>query len=238
MARTQQERHISARNGDRTIRSGVLPAGFYTLIEVEGDVRFAPGVRFDTLRLVSGHVRAAHLEGMRLDCSGRVDCTGDLSVRCIEGHGLIHVGGDLWCDTLRFTGSLDCKGQVEVRTSLELNGRLLGSGLVEAERLRLEGVMRAKEVDSGELEVGALDETMIARLHLTELTPRSRVDTVRGNVVEMARTSCGQIVGGHVTLTDGSSAELIQVDDELCVDGTSTALLVKGNGRRVYVRRA
>lgn len=222
----------------RMMNGGILPQGRYGTVVLEGEVSVEEDVWFDTLWLRSGSLTAPALMGRTLRCQGRVEVTGDVCVERIDGYGVMRVEGDVVCERMAFTGDMSCAGRLRADSSLEFSGRMQASGQVEASWARLTGVIEANELDSDELEVSTLDASLLTRLMLRELTPRSHVGTVRSSRAAMRRTSCGSITADTLTLRDGSHADMVRVDGQLSLDATSSAMLVRGEGKRVHVSRA
>ena len=95
--------------GNITMVDGHVPDGSYQNVTANGSCSCDAGMRFDGLR-ARGSFDAMGLDGGNVHCEGRLVCRGDMHVSRISGHGELHVGGDLRCSALDFTGKIiaDC----------------------------------------------------------------------------------------------------------------------------------
>ena len=95
--------------GNITMVDGHVPDGSYQNVTANGSCSCDAGMRFDGLR-ARGSFDAMRLDGGNVHCEGRLTCRGDMHVNRISGHGELHVGGDLRCSSLDFTGKIIVQG--------------------------------------------------------------------------------------------------------------------------------
>ena len=210
---------------------GVVRAGAYQTLLVDGDVRFEEGVAFGTL-WVTGTLHAPSLHGSRLVCAGIVECGRNAVVHSIEGHGQFRVGGDIECTTMTFAGEIHCDGDVRCDDAIHMDGHLDNSHRIDARDLQVQGVLATGDLRSSQVTLRPLDFHLLRRMNMEEYCCASQVRTLKADVVDAAGLRCGVIDAARVKLSDDSHVEHVRYSESLDVDGSSSIMLLEDRRSR------
>ncbi|WP_338069971.1 polymer-forming cytoskeletal protein [Bifidobacterium felsineum] len=216
----------------------MVHSGIYDLIDVEDDATFANGVRFRTV-MVEGTLEAPKIQGDSLIIdNGIVRCSGRIHVRRISGRGTLEVKGDIICESIEMTGSVNTDGNIRCSGDMNITGALRNVHHIIADNLSMHGVLHGNDIDGRVFFTQPLHSTMFSRFGMPDYQAQSRVTLIKASEVSACKLICRTIKADSASLREGSAVEHAICSTTLGTDTTSNVMLLKGACRRVHLRTA
>ncbi|KAB7788632.1 hypothetical protein [Bifidobacterium cebidarum] len=216
----------------------MVHSGVYDLIDVEDDATFANGVRFRTA-IVEGTLEAPTIQGDSLIIdNGIVRCSGRIHVKRICGRGELEVRGDILCESIELTGSVNTDGDIRCSGDMAITGALRNAHHIVADNLYMHGVLHGNDIDGRVFFTQPLRSTMFSRFGMPDYQAQSRVILIKASEVSACKLICRTMKADSASLREGTAVEHAVCSTTLGMDMTSNVLLLKGACRRVHLRTA
>ena len=110
-----------------------------------------------------------------------------MHVNRISGHGELHVGGDLRCSALDFTGKIIVQGDVMCPGGMTVRGLLRNRSCIVTRYLDMQGTLDADELRTERLRMTPLSSAMFGRSGMTEFTQTSNAERIIGGDLRVSR---------------------------------------------------
>lgn len=205
--------------------------GEYDTVVAAMPCRFDAHVRFDTL-LAHDVLFAPSITGDEVvSKTATITCAHDMRVGKVRGSGQLNVDGDLICDSLTFNGMVRCSGTIRCAGELIINGMLLNSHQVNADVMRISGMMKASTVRARQLRLRPLRSGLVDRFRMSGFDGDNTAKQVIADEIEAHRLVCRALHAEQATLIDGCRIENVTCERALTSDSSSSLLLVGGNHR-------
>ncbi|MEE8737316.1 MAG: hypothetical protein SOI66_00145 [Bifidobacterium sp.] len=200
---------------------GVIKAGSYNTLVVRGIARCEDGVTFTTL-VVHGTVVMRQCSGRGIRCdSGVVVCHGDMTVHEVRGDGELHVGGALRCRRIDFTGVIRSRHGLICMTTMAMRGMIHSTGMVNAERMHIQGPLIADSVHARDIDIRPLHSALLTR-HAKEYCETSRARVMTGSHVVARGLVCHSLVATCADLQENCRIRRVTYRTRLTRDSTTT----------------
>ncbi|OZG62377.1 hypothetical protein BLEM_0923 [Bifidobacterium lemurum] len=205
--------------------------GEYDTVVTTMPCRFDAHVRFGTL-LAHDILFAPSITGeVVVSKTAAISCSHDMRVGKVRGSGQLNVDGDLICDSLTFNGMVRCSGVIRCAGDLVVNGLLLNSRHVDADTVRVSGMLRASTVRARRLRLRPLRSGLVDRFRMDGFDGASTANQVIADEIEARGLVCKALRAEQATLIDGCRIENVTCERALTSDRSSSLLLVGGNHR-------
>lgn len=207
--------------------AGSVPGGEYNCVSVAGMGKCAGDLRAQTITISGTFKGDGAVECGTLKISGSFKCAGHLAAEKMSCSGAAGIQGDMLANALTVSGTLNVEGAKLEGADLSCSGTITAAGQVCADKLKVTGIIKAKEIVGDDITIGAIHPNILRQIFNFSII-NSTADLIEATTLNLSGVTAQTVNGSNVFIGPGCIIDNLDCNGTLHIDPTATVRNITG----------
>lgn len=207
--------------------AGTVPGGEYRTVSVAGMGKCTGDLRAQTVSVSGTFKGDGAVECGTLKISGSFKCAGRLAAEKMTCSGAAGIQGDMVANALTVSGTLHVEGVKLEGADLSCSGTITAAGQVCADKLKVTGIIKAREIVGDSITIGAVQPNILRQIFNLSII-NSTADLIEATTLNLSGVTAHTVNGSEISIGPGCIIDNLDCNGTLHIDPTATVRNVTG----------